>query len=1217
VSIRGLGIGGLALVVSLVLGSGSASARIGHAFSLSFGAAGSEAGEVSLAAGGGVAVSSVTHDVYVADTGNARVDEFTSAGVFVRAWGWGVADGLPAFEACTLTCQAGMLGAEPGEFTTPVFVAVDNSGGASAGDVYVGDTGTNTVSKFSETGAYISTNDGSSASAPVAGPFGPLAGITVDGSGDLWVYGASGSMFEFAQDGSFVTDWSSGLEGYPPAGIDADSTGNLYVDYYGSVEQLTAGGTFVGAVNGDAFEPTGFAVDRSRDEVYMDNGGGLIRHYEAACDAGGNCAALDTFGAGLLSGAAGLAVDSSDATVYAVDTGDARIDAFASFVLPDVLTGQASGLTTTTATLQGTVNPNSTTLTDCHFAYVAEALYNPSEPDPYAAGQTVPCASLPVGSSPEPVSADVSGLTPSTVYHFRLSAANSNGAVTGVDGTFATGPGIVSTSAANLTASAADLRAQIEPRGLDTTYHFEYGTSVAYGQRTLESVSIGSDAQVHSVSAHIQGLAAGTTYHYRVVASNATAPGGIPGPDRTFTTPASAGGTPGLPDGRAYELVSPADKNGGAVDGDQVHVYSFFASFQSSADGSEMAFPSQEVFADAQSGTGQFKFYIASRASGGWSTHSLLPPQAPGCNTCAPYIQAYSADLSKAALLIGGGGFGQDDPLLVAGEPQSKEPNLFVRDNRSDSYRLVDVTPASVTPARPEIMGASADLSHVVFSENAQLTPNGPGVYEWAGGVVRVLGELPGGAVAGEVALDAISEDGARVVFTAGGNLYVREDGVRAVQVDASQGPGGGGGGQFGAASSDGSKVFFTDDASAGLTNDTVPGSGANLYEYDVPSGRLTDLTPASHVEAQGLLGAGSDGSYLYLYAAGDLAAGATAGQSNLYVLHGGTITFIVSNPGVYRYRIPPDGAYLAFVSTSSLTGYDNTDANTGQADGEIFLYDAVSRVLRCASCNPTGERPVGSSLLVGSSLGEEEEDEIARVRRGRVVSRNLSEDGRLFFNSSDVLLPGASNGRVNVYEYEGGRLYLISTGASSEDSFFEDASVSGSDVFLLTSQPLVPQDVDSSYDIYDARVGGGFPAQQTPAPCEGEGCRPVSPPVSSGPAAASMGFVGAGNLVPGVAAVLGRVRLLRETVSGATVRLTVSVPGGGRVTISGVGLRTVSREVAGAGTYTLTVVLGGRAPRGRRPVVHRRRRRLTIRVGYAPVVGAASSATVKLTVKA
>src|ERR1700704_4612 len=91
----------LALVVAPALASP-------HIFSTSFGSGGAEAGQVSLAFNSGVAVNATTHDVYVADTGNHRVDQFSSSGTFIRAWGWGVADGLPAFEECALTCQAGL-----------------------------------------------------------------------------------------------------------------------------------------------------------------------------------------------------------------------------------------------------------------------------------------------------------------------------------------------------------------------------------------------------------------------------------------------------------------------------------------------------------------------------------------------------------------------------------------------------------------------------------------------------------------------------------------------------------------------------------------------------------------------------------------------------------------------------------------------------------------------------------------------------------------------------------------------------------------------------------------------------------------------------------------------------------------------------------------------------------------------------------------------------
>ena len=142
------------LFLSPVLASASSS----HAFTGAFGEKGSAAGQLEPASNSGVAVDDATGDVYVADTGNHRVDEFESDGAFMRAWGWGVADGLAMLEACgpdanpATSCRQGLSGSQPGEFEQPAYIAVDNSPGGS-GDVYVADTGTRLIQKFSAEGA--------------------------------------------------------------------------------------------------------------------------------------------------------------------------------------------------------------------------------------------------------------------------------------------------------------------------------------------------------------------------------------------------------------------------------------------------------------------------------------------------------------------------------------------------------------------------------------------------------------------------------------------------------------------------------------------------------------------------------------------------------------------------------------------------------------------------------------------------------------------------------------------------------------------------------------------------------------------------------------------------------------------------------------------------------------------------------------------------------
>ena len=99
------------------------------------------------------------------------------------------------------------------------------------------------------------------------------------------------------------------------------------------------------------------------------------------------------------------------------------------------------------------------------------------------------------------------------------------------------------------------------------------------------------------------------------------------------------------------------------------------------------------------------------------------------------------------------------------------------------------------------------------------------------------------------------------------------------------------------------------------------------------------------------------------------------------------------------------DGSWLAFSSESSLTGYDNRDAKSGLPDSEVYLYNAVSGKLVCASCNPSNARPVGSAEVpLSTQIGG---------------SRSLFDSGRLFFNSAGGLVPQDSNGNWDVYEYE------------------------------------------------------------------------------------------------------------------------------------------------------------------------------------------------------
>ena len=939
-------------------------------------------------------------------------------------------------------------------------------------------------------------------------------------------------------------------------------------------------------------------------------------------------------------------------------------------VTSDVTTGQASGVTVTGATLNGTVNPDGTTITQCEFDYVDDAEYNPSANNPYSAGGTVPCSSTPTGSSPVAVTAGVTGLTPGVLYHFRLVAANAQGTSDGTDQTFGTGAVSNGDYVTSVSSDATTLHAQVNPEGLDTTYQFQYGTTTGYGQSTPESQSIGSGTSAVTVSGLLTGLQPDTPYHYRVAATNSA--GTSYGPDGTFTTQST--GAFSVPDGRAYEMVTPVEKNGGEVSFDLTGgVSAVYAGIPaaSSTDGSKVTYGSVTAFPGSTSAQPTSQ-YISARGAGGWSTQAINPPyDAPGNDPDFndPYW-GFSPDLSTGLLV-------QGDPTLASGA-SSGYKNLYLRNDASGAFTTVtDATPSGAS-GNPIVYpaGASADFSHVIFAAYEALTPDAPApngganLYEWEDGQLQLVSILPNGTPAtpaggsgfGSIsnigdgpgdAQNAISADGSKIFWTdnnssnpAEEGLYVRIDGTRTVQADAPQGGSGSAGqGVYQDASSDGSKVVFTDGQAL-----TADAGQADLYEYDVNTGTLTDLTAGvGGAGVQGVLGASGDLSHIYFAANGVLAPGAAQGNcdaanchTNLYLWQDGTTKFIAtlsdydisdwasffhdgaqaSGPEGRTSSVTSDGLHLAFVANESLTGYDNTDATPGatcsadlsqsvssSACDEVYLYDATSGQLTCASCSPTGERPTGSASLPGWSTG-------------LTPPEYLTTDGnRLFFDSSDPLTSHDTDGLENVYEWERdgtgscssapGCVYSISNGTSTDNSFFLAASASGNDAFFITRSQLVPQDTDQSMDVYDARVGGGFPYSPALPPCSGDACQAAGTAAPSVPVPATVTFSGPGNASPAPAPP--RATVLNTVVHGSRFAVQVRVPGAGRITISGAGVGRVSRPVGKSGTYRLLVAL---TKSEQRLLKRKRALRLRLEVSYAPVGGGAQSASFTLTVK-
>jgi DNA-binding beta-propeller fold protein YncE len=722
---------------------------------------------------------------------------------------------------------------------------------------------------------------------------------------------------------------------------------------------------------------------------------------------------------------------------------------------------------------------------------------------------------------------------------------------------------------AEVGASEAKLGALVSPGGIQTSYRFEYGPTSAYGSSTpFPAGSVGEGLESHAVWASASGLAPGSTYHYRVVASNEL--GTAYGEDQTFTTLTAEeaacpneqmrGGFSGkLPDCRAYELVTLPVTSGSQFDGELRMAYASKAA----ADGEALTLTTAEPRPGAPTAGEK---YVARRGAGGWVAEDIMPLESYDGVGCANYQFAYafSEQVTKDVIQAGGGSRATssnnhaEDPescnpegsQVVSGEPVGYE-NLLVRDNATGTYQLVNVTPPGVTPADAHFQAASADLSHVIFTETSPLAKGArygvENLYEWDEGAVRLVSVLPDGtAVPGSFAAKAgtpehesvVSGDGSHVLFTYGGALYDRIDGQRTVQVDEQQGgPGPSGGGFFTAVTSDGSKVFFLDESK--LTPDsTAESKEPDLYECALPEGtskcELTDLTVAAAGKHADVLRVtplgGHDSSDVYFVAKGVLASntreftnsegqpvveGAEAGKQNLYLWNGEKMTFIATGVEYSRLGIEqtsPDGKWLAFEAKNSLTGYD--DAALGSESSELFLYSAGSGshppTLACASCNPTGE-PAGAQGGVarrGEALGE---------TYGLFPTRHvLTDAGQVFFETNEALVPSDTNGGRDVYEYEGGGAHLISSGTSSFETALEDVSESGDDVFFRSNQQLVPRDNQEGQLVtYDARVAGGFAEASSPPACTtADACRVAAPPQPSVYGApASQTFSGLGNL--------------------------------------------------------------------------------------------------------
>ena len=570
-----------------------------------------------------------------------------------------------------------------------------------------------------------------------------------------------------------------------------------------------------------------------------------------------------------------------------------------------------------------------------------------------------------------------------------------------------------------------------------------------------------------------------------------------------------------LPDNRGWELVSPVDKNGGSIPA--AGQIAGGGVLQAAANGGSLTYSAAASFGPGAQGAPEGSQYLATRATTGWSTANLSPPLFSGAYGSGPLgvpYQLFSPDLSGGLLLSGRhcrseeGSCPVANPPLAGTDAPAGYQNYYLRNAGGGFEALLgggEVANTDIGAAEFNLafVGATADLSHVVLSSCAALTPSaveaplGAGcepakqnLYEWsAAGGLNLLNAVPGATLASQAG--AVSGDGSRVYLNEGGNLTLRE-GAQLKQVDAAAG----GGGSFETASSDGAIAYFT--------------KGTHLWRYAAATDTAADLTPSGGV--QGVLGASADGAYLYYLT-----------SEGLHLLHGAADSVIAvapeplteaaaaaSNypPATGTARVSATGTHLLFLSQASLTGYDNTDQKTGLADSEVFLYSAAGAgQLRCVSCRPNGTAPIGPSTIPGAIANGGQEG-ATRAYKPRALS---SDGSHVFFDSADAVFGPDTNKDQDVYQWEAqgpgcakaaGCVALISSGRSEGGASFVDASANGGDVFFLTDGSLVAAD-PGSVDLYDARVGGGFPEPLVPIPCFGDSCQnlppePVDPALST-----------------------------------------------------------------------------------------------------------------------
>ena len=943
---------------------------------------------------------------------------------------------LPAY-AEIFTSAGGYVG-RFGPFPGPSSIAVDNSAEPSAGTVYVAHSALKfdekgSLAKFAPDGKaesfaasapYITGNElgaPSPYSFSVVGPVlvavGPVGEIySLEGQG----HGESQAILEYAPSGLFLKAITAASSGAPRL-VQGQSG-------FGDVVGLAT------APNGDVFASVRGESGTVRVDAVVEfdaSGRFLGRLTESApgdllaTSLGGDHALVADSQNDLYVDVKGEGKDPSEHAVAVYGPG---------VFVPGLSLGEATERTESAAVLNGTINPEALAdpeheqagfqaVSECFFEYVAESAFKSTEFSDLSTGGRAPCephaALIPADESAHHVEVHISeNLTPGVTYRYRLAAAT-GGAKGGaahtasLEFTVPHAPLIEAGSVENVSSTFADLRATINPLGAATSYRFEYLTQAGFDANggsfsgpdaptaaPIPDAQLGAGGPTGSSSEevlqHVGGLSPATAYVFRVRAENECEAGAqcvSTGPEGVFTTLPAA--STGLPDNRAYELLTPPDKGSAEdmfnpspdSDGEVLNTYSDGVASET---GDRFLLETKSAFGSNPGSGGSV--YAFSRESGaGWSYRSLA---SPGLGVQATALSVFDpASLSMIGFGDGiGSGAGEAGVQVASmvGPPGGPYTTLHTD---ASAHPGESVHSGAESTA---IVGASRDLSHLILQSNGRgLCPGAeeedvgaPLLCEYAGGepsLVNVKGSgsllSKCGAVLGDGdgaggAHGAVSEDGSRVLFISpdpnrvnGGEgcwdgkalnapqLFTRADGAT-VEVSAPEAKLRAERGHYPAtfvgAAEDGSRVFFLSEA--WLTEPHPATHDRELYEYDTETAKLTRVSAGASDNAEGgvfkVPSVSADGSAVYFMAngvladnrgadgtsptAGDCAEDLDIGMCALYRYDANTRTtrFVATVNGPVDFPPSPNHAGVRFGLNARVDWY-------ATPDGRYLLFDS------------------------------------------------------------------------------------------------------------------------------------------------------------------------------------------------------------------------------------------------------------------------------------